>query len=79
MFEIGQWVSCEEGIGQVLYVRNQYAEEFYSEAVDKNLKKGEVLKQFLVIKIFLNHKGKPKKGKRIVFNQSKYCNILTLD
>jgi hypothetical protein len=77
MFEIGQWVSCEDGVGQILYVRNQHTDEFHGDSIGKDLKRGEVIKQFLIVKILINHKGALKKGKRIVFNQSKFCKSLT--
>lgn len=76
MVEIGQWVSCEEGLGQVLAVREQYIEEFTPADLEESW--GErPFKEFLIIKLFLNHDGKVAKAYRVVYNQSKYCCTLT--
>ncbi|MBC7884148.1 MAG: hypothetical protein H7X99_01635 [Saprospiraceae bacterium] len=63
-FEIGQWVSTEDGYGQILYIRPFYVEEYEINRLGR--KNGEFMRYIFICKILCNFQGKIKKSKRII-------------
>lgn len=62
-FELGQWVSTEDGYGQVMYVRPFYVEDYDTDRKDS--KNGEFKRYIFVCKTLCDFKGKVKKNNRI--------------
>lgn len=58
IFEIGEWVRTEDGIGQVLYNREVYFQEFHQ--YTRQGKKGEFIKMLYICKILCGFDGKIK-------------------
>jgi hypothetical protein len=62
-FELGQWVTTEDGYGQVMYVRPFYVEDY--ETTRKERKNGEFIRYIFICKILCDFKGKIRKNNRI--------------
>ncbi len=58
IFEIGSWVSTEDGYGQVLFNRQLYIEEFT--LATKSGKKGELERVMYICKVLCGFEGKIK-------------------
>ncbi len=63
ILELGQWVACSEGYGQILYIRTYYVEDYEKDR--KGRKNGEFIKYMYIIKILCGFDGKIKKSNRI--------------
>ena len=74
-FELGEWVQCEAGIGQILFIRKFYVEEFVEPASYEGFKRGDLYKTFYGIKVFCDFDGKLRKRKPFDF----YLSINHLD
>lgn len=75
---IGDWVLTEDGIGQVLYIRDFYVEEFVEiMPFEDELKKGGLYKTFVGVKLFCNFNGKVKKIFKVDFYHSYSCEKLS--
>ncbi|MEH0152859.1 hypothetical protein V6R21_01870 [Limibacter armeniacum] len=59
LFEIGEWVGTEDGIGQVIFNRMIYAEGF--ELEKDRYKKGEVIGHVYICKVFCSFELQVKK------------------
>jgi hypothetical protein len=57
-FELGQWVSTEDGYGQVMYVRPFYVEDYETKRNER--KNGEFIRYIFICKILCDFKGKIK-------------------
>lgn len=62
-FEIGQWMECEDGYGQILYIRDLFVESFSIDQGEKRI--GDFLRTIFICKILCDFDGKIKKRKRI--------------
>jgi len=65
LFDIGTWVSTEDGIGQVLYNRSIYFEEFDQATSNYKFKKGTFHRTIYICKILSDFKGIVKKRFKI--------------
>jgi hypothetical protein len=72
-FELGQWVSTEDGYGQIMYIRPLYVENY--ETYRQERKNGEFIRYIFICKILCDFKGKIKNQKRI----STYTSISKID
>jgi hypothetical protein len=63
-FEIGQWIECEDGYGQIIHIRDFFVEPFKTDT-KKEEKVGDFLRQIYVCKILCGFKGEIKKQSRI--------------
>ena len=72
-FELGQWVTTEDGYGQVMYIRPFYIEDY--ETNRKERKNGEFIRYIFICKILCNFNGKIKINNRINI----YTSISKLD
>jgi len=57
-FELGQWVTTEDGYGQIIYIRPLYVENYVTDR--KNRKNGEFIRRIFICKILCDFKGKIK-------------------
>jgi hypothetical protein len=64
-FEIGQWVELIEGIGQVIYVRENFVEKFTEEYFEGK-KVGAYIYDVVVCKLLCDFNGKIRKKNRVV-------------
>lgn len=62
-FELGQWVSTEDGYGQIMYIRPFFVEDY--ENYRQGRKNGEFIRYIYVCKILCGFEGKIRKSKRI--------------
>lgn len=62
-FELGEWVSTEDGYGQIMYVRPFFVEDYENNRQGR--KNGEFIRYIYVCKILCGFEGKIKKAKRI--------------
>lgn len=62
-FELGQWVSTEDGYGQVMYIRPFYVEDY--ETSRKERKNGEFKRYTFICKILCDFNGKIRINKRV--------------
>jgi hypothetical protein len=62
-FELGQWVSTEDGYGQVMYIRPFYVEDYETDR--KERRNGEFERYIYVCKILCDFNGKIKIKNRI--------------
>lgn len=58
IFEIGCWVSTEDGYGQILFNRQLYIEEFT--LANESRKKGELERVMYICKVFCSFEGEVK-------------------
>lgn len=73
LYDIGNWIGTEDGLGQVLYNRNLYYEEF--DLATGNYKKGEFKRTVYICKILCDFEGKIKSR----FKVDLYTSIDLLD
>jgi hypothetical protein len=66
--ELGQWVSCMDGYGQIMYIRAYHVEDY--ENYRQGRKNGEFIKFVYIIKILCGFDGKIKKSNRIKIDTS---------
>jgi hypothetical protein len=71
-FEIGQWVTLIEGIGQVIHVREHFVEKFTEEYFEGK-KVGTYIHDVVVCKLLCDHHGKIRKKSRIVAVTNQWC------
>lgn len=71
-YEIGQWIGFTEGLGQVLFIREDYVEKFSPEYFDGK-KVGEDLGDILVYKQLCDFTGKLRKKDLINWAPARYC------
>lgn len=76
-YQIGDWISCEDGIGQIIYVRDLFYENYIERDEKSKLKIGDIYKTFFIIKLLCDFEGKLKKKNLFVFHQAIYCNSLS--
>jgi hypothetical protein len=67
-YEIGQWIACSEGYGQIIFIRAYFVEDY--EIDRKGRKNGEFIRYIYVIKILCGFDGKIKKSNRIKIDTS---------
>ena len=75
LLEIGQWIACEDGIGQVLSIKEVYRESF--EESKEGEKVGELRQTNAICKILCDFDGRIKKRKRIKSFLQKHCTPIT--
>ena len=63
IFDIGSWVSTEDGLGQIIFNRELYFEEFSLTSLD--VKKGELDRIIYIYKILCDFNGKIKSNNQI--------------
>lgn len=61
--ELGQWIGCAEGYGQIMYIRAYYVEDYENHRQGR--KNGEFISYMYIIKILCGFDGKIKKSNRI--------------
>ena len=71
-YEIGQWIGSTEGLGQVLFIREDYVEKYSSEYFEGK-KVGEDLGDILVYKQLCDFTGKLRKKDLINWAPARYC------
>lgn len=71
-YEIGQWIGFTEGLGQVLFIREDYVEKYSPEYFDGK-KVGEDLGDILVYKQLCDFTGKLRKKDLINWAPARYC------
>ena len=71
-YEIGQWIGFTEGLGQVLFVREDYVEKYSSEYFEGK-KVGEDLGDILVYKQLCDFTGKLRKKDLVNWAPARYC------
>jgi hypothetical protein len=62
-FELGQWVSTEDGYGQIMYIRAFFVEDYENNR--KEMKNGDFKRYLFICKILCNFSGKLKTSNRI--------------
>ncbi len=72
-FELGQWVTTEDGYGQLMYIRPFYVEEYETDRKERN--NGEFIRYIFICKILCDFNGKIKNRNRI----DTYTSISKLD
>jgi hypothetical protein len=65
-FELGQWVGCSMGYGQVMYIRAYHVEDYENDR--KGRKNGEFIRYLYIIKILCGLEGKIKKSNKIIIS-----------
>ncbi len=75
LFDIGAWIECEDGLGQVLFVRQLYRDSF--EESRQNEKVGELRQVNVICKLLCGFNGKIKKSKRIKSYLFKHCDLIS--
>lgn len=75
-FEIGEWIEIDEGIGQLLYVRDNVVEK-YSTEFNEGKRVGENIGEILICKILCDYEGFCKKRNRIAAVKSEYASPVT--
>jgi len=71
-YEIGQWIGFTEGLGQVLFIREDYVEKYSSEYFEGK-KVGEDLGDILVYKQLCDFTGKLRKKNLVDWAPARYC------
>lgn len=71
-FEIGQWLQLIDGLGQVLFIRENYVEK-YSHEFFEGKKLGEYLGDTVVYKLLCDYSGKLRKKDLINWTPARYC------
>ncbi|HEY0652689.1 MAG TPA: hypothetical protein VGD65_06155 [Chryseosolibacter sp.] len=72
-FELGQWVTTEDGYGQVMYIRSFYIEDYETQRRER--RNGAFIRYIFICKILCDFNGKIRKNKRINI----YTSISKLD
>ena len=67
-FELGQWVTCSLGYGQIMYIRAYYIEDYENHRQGR--KNGEFIRYMYIIKILCGFDGKIRKSNRIINSTS---------
>lgn len=67
-FDIGQWVACSLGYGQIIYIRAYYIEDYENHRQGR--KNGEFIMYMYIIKILCGFDGRIKKSNRIINSTS---------
>jgi hypothetical protein len=68
-FELGQWVTTEDGYGQVMYIRPFYVEDYETNRDER--KNGEFMRYIFICKILCDFKGKIRNKINIYTSMSK--------
>lgn len=77
IFEMGQWVLTEDGIGQVLNKVDWYVEEFVELRPYDDFNLGDLYKTFVKVKLYCDFKGKPKKKFKTEYYHGYACENLS--
>lgn len=72
---IGQWIECENGLGQVLCIRELYRESFEEPMNEEKI--GELRMTIAIVKIFCDFNGKIKSRGLIQSFLQKHCDEIS--
>jgi hypothetical protein len=68
-FELGQWVTTEDGYGQVMYIRPLYVEDYENNR--KGRRNGEFIRNIFICKILCDFNGKIRRKINVYTSMSK--------